>query len=71
MNNIKENSSIKISPEDIDHVINKWNATKREIKRLEEINEKYRLVIDKIMDTYSTDKIQGTNTLELLDEKYY
>lgn len=62
MSKIKtENNSIKISPTDIDHIINKWNETKKEIKRLDEINEKYRMVIDKIMDTYETDKIKGTN----------
>jgi hypothetical protein len=60
MNNKKENS-IDISPLDIDHIIDKWNETKKQAKRLHELEEKYRLVIDKIMDKYETDKIQGTN----------
>lgn len=52
-------SSIKLSPDELDNIIQRWDETKKKIKSLQETEEKYRLVIGKIMDNFEIDAIHG------------
>jgi hypothetical protein len=61
MNMKKENIEVKLTPNDIDNIIEQWNQTKQEIKRLHDNEEKYKLVINRIMDIYGADSINGKN----------
>jgi len=66
MNNNKKDAFkteqiVKFTPDEIDSIIKKWNETKNEAKRLRENEEKYKLVLGKIMDNYNTDIIKGSS----------